>query len=129
MSTLQDHQICTRLGEDILSDIVQAFYRRVRDDDLLAPMYPSTDFAGAEARLRSFLIYRFGGSQDYLKERGHPRLRLRHAPFQLNSATRDRWIQLMNAAIVECEIPADAAEVMKHFFATTATFLINSPDM
>lgn len=128
MSTLHDHQISERLGEDVLSSVVEAFYRRVRDDDLLAPMYPADDFAGAESRLRSFLIYRFGGSQDYLEERGHPRLRLRHAPFQLNSAARDRWIQLMDAAIVECGIPADAAKVMTHFFETTATFLINSPD-
>ena len=128
MSTVEEHQICDHLGEDRLAGVVAAFYRRVPDDDVLGRMYPASDLAGAEARLRSFLIYRFGGAQEYLGQRGSPRLRIRHAPFAVNSAARDRWIQLMDAAIVECQIPTDAAAVMNNFFATTATFLINSVD-
>jgi hemoglobin len=128
MSPLEDNQICEHLGEDTISAIVAAFYRRVPADDVLGPMYPGSDFAGAEARLRSFLIFRFGGSQNYLEERGHPNLRIRHAPFALNTKARDRWIQLMDAAIVECQIAENAAAVMRQFFDTAATFLINSPD-
>jgi len=113
MSPLEDNQICEHLGEDRISAVVAAFYRQVPDDDILGPMYPNADFAGAEARLRSFLIFRFGGSQNYLQERGQPRLRIRHASFTVDTKARDRWIQLMDAAIVECQIAADAANVTR----------------
>jgi hemoglobin len=75
-------------------------------------MYPNADFAEAEARLGSFLIFRFGGSQNYPEERGYPKLWIRHAPFAVNTKARDRWIPLMEAAIVECQIAGDAATVM-----------------
>ena len=128
MSPVDDHHIYTRIGRDRLVDLAAAFYRRVPEDSLLGQMYPADDMEGAESRLRSFLIYRFGGPQDYLQQRGHPRLRMRHAPFSVNSAARDRWIQLMDAAIVECQLPEDVAAAMRQFFTTTATFLINSAD-
>ncbi|MEO2030693.1 MAG: globin [Planctomycetaceae bacterium] len=128
MTTVEDHHIYDHIGRDQLADVVAAFYRQVPKDPLLRQMYPADDMEGAESRLRSFLLYRFGGPQEYLQQRGHPRLRGRHAPFSVNSAARDRWIQLMDAAIVECQIPDDVATAMRQFFSKTATFLINSAD-
>ena len=71
------------MGEEGLTRLVAAFYQRVRTDDVLAPLYPPEDWEGAEKRLRDFLIYRFGGSDRYIQERGHPRLRGRHMPFSI----------------------------------------------
>ena len=88
-------------------------------------MYPPEDLAGAEERLRLFLTFRFGGPQDYLQRRGHPALRARHAPFQINQAARDRWMLLMNQAIDECHFPEPAPAVLRNFLGHVATFLIN----
>jgi len=126
MTPIEDHQIAAAIGEPLIADVVSAFYRRVPQDDILGPMYPPDDMDGAANRLTSFLIFRFGGSQGYLQERGHPRLRVRHAPFEINQAARDRWFELMDAAIGECQVPEPAASVMRRFLATTASFLMNS---
>ena len=69
-------------------------------------MYQGRDLAAAEERLRSFLIYRFGGPATYIEERGHPRLRMRHAPFAVNQAARDHWLKLMGEALAETAMPA-----------------------
>jgi hemoglobin len=113
------------LGEQVLTAIVRGFYREVPADPILAPMYPADDLAGAEARLRSFLIYRFGGPPDYLRERGHPRLRIRHAPFVVDQAARDRWLQLMMASIDEQPAAAEHRAYLERFLGDIATFLIN----
>jgi hemoglobin len=126
MSPVEEHQIAKAIGEPLIADVVTAFYRRVPDDGLLGPMYPPDDLEGAARRLTGFLIFRFGGSQVYLQDRGHPRLRIRHAPFEINSAVRDRWVALMEAAIDECHVPEPAASVMRQFLSTSASFLINS---
>ena len=86
-------------GEAEITDLVAAFYRHVRTDDLIGPMYPDDDWEGSEKRLRDFLIFRFGGSDRYIQERGHPRLRMRHAPFSMGIPERDRWLELMAAAM------------------------------
>lgn len=117
-----------RVGEAGLRRLVAAFYRRVQADDLLRPMYPEDDWDGAEARLAGFLIYRFGGPDTYLQERGHPRLGMRHRPFPITTAARDRWMQLMTAALVEAALDAEATDVIERFLGGTATFLINRPD-
>ena len=88
-------------------------------------MYPDDDLDGAEKRLCGFLTFRFGGPQDYIAEGGHPRLRMRHAPFEVNQAARDRWVQLMWNAFEEADLPPEAVSVMKAFLAQVATFLIN----
>ncbi len=113
------------LGGDVLTAIVAGFYRRVPSDPILGPMYPPGDMAGAEARLRGFLIYRFGGPPDYIKERGHPRLRIRHAPFVVDRAARDRWMELMLAAIDEQPAAAPHRAYLERFLGDIATFLIN----
>ena len=80
---------------------------------------------GAEQRLRDFLIYRFGGPERYIEQRGHPRLRMRHFPFAISQAARDRWLQLMTNALDRTPLPTDAKQVLHSFFDSTATFLIN----
>jgi hemoglobin len=113
------------VGEPVLTAIVAAFYRRVPTDPILGPMYPAHDLAGAEQRLRSFLIYRFGGPPDYLRDRGHPRLRMRHAPFAIDQRARDRWLELMLAAIDEQPAAAPHRSYLERFLGDIATFLIN----
>lgn len=113
------------LGTDGIRQLTAAFYRRIPTDDLLGPMYPPEDLAGAEERLRMFLTFRFGGPQDYLQKRGHPALRARHAPFPVTQAARDRWMLLMNQAIDECGFTSESAEVLRRFLGHVATFLIN----
>jgi hemoglobin len=122
---LLDTHIYALLGETGLTELVAAFYRRVAVDDILAPMYPKNDLAGAEQRLRGFLIQRFGGPDTYSQERGHPRLRMRHAPFRVDQRARDRWLQLMDAALLEAKTPDAAVPVLRQFFNSTATFMIN----
>ena len=116
-----------RIGADGIASIVASFYRRVQDDPILRPMYPEDDFEGAEQRLRSFLTYRFGGPPDYLKERGHPRLRMRHMPFAVDQAARDRWMELMRAALEEVGVEDEVARYLEEFLGGVATFLINRP--
>ncbi len=117
--------IMEAIGEAGIRRLVAAFYRRVREDDLIGVMYPEDDWAGAETRLADFLAFRFGGNPKYLKERGHPRLRMRHAPFPVDRAARDRWMALMDASIAETEVPSPAAESLHAFFAHVADFMIN----
>ena len=118
-------EVYEQIGATGLRELVAAFYRRVKKDDLLGPMYPESDWQGAEERLADFLVYRFGGSQKYIEERGHPRLRMRHMPFRIGEAERDRWLQLMGKAMVEQTIAEPAAGVLKDFFVQTADFMRN----
>lgn len=120
-------EIYGRIGEDGFARLVAAFYAQVPGDDILGPMYPADDLAGAEQRLRDFLVGRFGGPRRYEEMRGHPRLRMRHMPFKLDQAARDRWVQLMDRALDEAALPADAASMLRQFFHHMATFLINTP--
>ena len=122
---VDESEVYTAIGDEGFTRLVGAFYRQVREDDLLAPLYPAGDFSGAEQRLRNFLIYRFGGPQRYIEERGHPRLRMRHAPFPVNAAARDRWLLLMGKAMAECAFPADVDKILHQYFDATASAMIN----
>ena len=115
------------IGEDGFGRLIAAFYRRVPGDDILGPMYPHDDLAGAEERLRDFLVGRFGGPMRYVEHRGHPRLRMRHAPFAIDERARDRWVQLMMAALDEADLPQEAREILEGFFRHTADFMRNRP--
>ena len=112
-------------GEQHITDMIAAFYRRVREDDLIGPMYPANDWEGAEERLRDFLIYRFGGSEKYIQDRGHPRLGMRHAPFKIGIAERDRWLHLMAESMTEAGVPKTELLNLKTFFEQVAEFLRN----
>jgi hemoglobin len=123
---VDDQEIYSLIGEAGFERLVAAFYRRVPADDILGPMYGQEDLAGAEQRLRDFLIFRFGGPPRYIQERGHPRLRMRHIRFAIGSAARNRWLALMNQAVDEAALPQEAAAILRSFFDSTATFLINT---
>ncbi|MCL4108465.1 UNVERIFIED_CONTAM: hypothetical protein GTU68_046158 [Idotea baltica] len=88
-------------------------------------MYPDDDWEGSEKRLRDFLVGRFGGPQRYIEERGHPRLRMRHAPFAIGEAERDRWLELMSVALDETEVADAPKAVLLEFFTATADFMRN----
>jgi hemoglobin len=122
---LTEEQVYERVGEEGFARLVRAFYAQVPGDDILAPMYPPDDLAGAEERLRDFLIGRFGGPQRYVERRGHPRLRMRHMPFAIDQRARDRWMQLMERAMEQAELPPDIAALMRDFLGHVATFMIN----
>jgi hemoglobin len=124
---MDDQDIYKAVGEDGFARLIAAFYRQVPADDLLGPMYPAGDLAGAEQRLRDFLIGRFGGPQRYIEQRGHPRLRMRHMPFAVNAAARERWLELMANALDEVTFPADVDALLREFFDGVSTMLINRP--
>lgn len=123
---MQTEEIYAAIGPAVIGEIVASFYSQVPGDDVLGPMYPKGDIPGAEQRLRDFLLFRFGGPRDYLVSRGHPRLRMRHAPFHIDNQARDRWLELMSHAIAEAKVPPDAREAILAFFGTTADFLVNT---
>jgi len=125
---VEEHEVYPIVGEDGLRGLVAAFYRQVPDDDVLGPMYPKEDLQGAEQRLADFLIYRFGGPSTYIEQRGHPRLRMRHAPFAIGKLARDRWVELMNHALGQSRFPDDVHQLLREFFDSTATFMQNRPD-
>jgi hemoglobin len=122
---LTEGQIYDAIGSDGIARLVHAFYQQIPQDDVLGPMYPPHDLPGAEERLRLFLLFRFGGPQDYLQRRGHPMLRGRHAPFFINQTARDRWVQLMDNALEQCRFSLQVSTVIRSFLAHVATFLIN----
>ncbi len=123
--TVSPEHIYHLIGEEGLTRLIAAFYRQIPQDDLLAPMYPEADLEGAERRLRDFLIFRFGGPSHYIEQRGHPRLRMRHAPFPVGQAARDRWVSLMERAIDQAAFHTSVAEALRAFFHDVATFLMN----
>src|SRR5690349_7820180 len=96
-------------GMPFFERLVGRFYAGVATDPILRPLYPETDLAGAQRRLTLFLAQYWGGPRTYDDERGHPRLRMRHAPFAIDSAARDRWLELMGAALAAEAPPADVA--------------------
>lgn len=122
---LTENELFAQIGVDGITRLVAGFYRQIPNDTILGPMYPADDLAAAEERLRLFLIFRFGGPQDYLQRRGHPQLRMRHAPFAINQAARDRWMQLMETSIAECQFSEQVSQVLRGFLGHVATFLIN----
>jgi len=122
---VDENEVYAAIGEDGFRRLVGAFYRQVPEDDILGPLYPERDFAGAEERLRTFLMFRFGGPQHYIEKRGHPRLRMRHAPFPVNQAARDRWIQLMTNALDNVQFAPEVREILTQYFESTATAMMN----
>ena len=122
---MTEEQVYAAIGEDGFERLVHAFYAQVPGDDILGRMYPAHDLAGAEQRLRDFLVGRFGGPPRYIEQRGHPRLRIRHMPFAIDGAARDRWVRLMDRALDEARLPEDVTLLLRDFFHSTATFLRN----
>jgi hemoglobin len=122
---LDDTQIYSTIGEEGFERLVAAFYRQVPTDDILGPMYPKDDLVAAEGRLRDFLVGRFGGPQRYIEQRGHPRLRMRHAPFAIDREARDRWMELMGHALDEAQLPPEVTAYLREFLGQVATMMMN----
>jgi hemoglobin len=115
-------------GEETFRRLVAHFYAGVAEDPLLRPLYPDEDLTGAQDRLRMFLIQYWGGPSTYSDQRGHPRLRLRHAPFAIGPAQRDAWLIRMRAAVDELNLPAEYAQPLWDYLAMAANSLVNRPD-
>ena len=132
MADLLDTRLYGIIGEEGFARLVEAFYRRVAHDDLIGPMYQRSleasgeSMADAAGRLREFLVQRFGGPSRYSEARGHPRLRMRHAGFEIDQVAASRWVTHMDAALDEAGIEGEAASLLRRFVADAATFLINS---
>ena len=125
---MDEPDIYAAIGEDGFRRLIAAFYRQVPGDPILGPLYPSHDLAGAETRLRDFLVGRFGGPQRYVEQRGHPRLRMRHAPFPIDPAARDRWLELMSVALDDAQLGDEVTAFLREFFGAVAAMLVNRED-
>jgi hemoglobin len=112
-------------GSPFFEALVARFYQGVASDPLLMAVYPEPDLAPAQRRLTLFLIQYWGGPRTYDQERGHPRLRMRHAPFAIGPAERDRWLAHMRAAIAALAPPSDVAEDLEQYIAMAAEAMRN----
>lgn len=127
LAFVEEDQVYSAIGQEGFDRLVSAFYRQIPEDEILGPMYPADDLVGSAQRLRDFLIFRFGGPSHYIERRGHPRLRMRHAPFLIDQAARDRWVKLMTRALDEAALPPEPRRALENFLVSTATFMINRP--
>lgn len=115
-------------GRDFFVALIDSFYERVENDDVLRPMYPPGSLDGAKWRLRAFLEQYWGGPTDYSDERGHPRLRMRHVGFAIDSQARDRWLTHMRAAVDAQDLAPEADEMLWHYLQGAAFAMQNIPD-
>lgn len=120
-----EHAVARDIGGEGIDAMVAGFYRRVRIDDLIGPMYPDDDWEGSEERLRLFLRFRLLGEDEHMEKRGHPRLRGRHMPFSIGEAERDRWLQIMGEAMDETGVSGPARDGLDAFFSQVADFMRN----
>lgn len=112
-------------GAPAFTKLVDTFYENVKVDPLLSPMYPEQDFEGAARRLRMFLEQYWGGPHTYSDERGHPRLRMRHAPFPIGVAERDAWLACMKPAVDEMNLNEELYAELWGYLEGAANFMIN----
>lgn len=113
-------------GHATFAKLVEAFYRGVAEDDILRPMYPEEDLGPAQERLLLFLEQYWGGPSTYSEQRGHPRLRMRHAPYPVNPEARDRWLAHMRAAVDELSLSALHKEQLWDYLDRAAHAMVNT---
>ncbi|PBC77386.1 hemoglobin [Streptomyces sp. TLI_235] len=113
-------------GEATFRRLVHRFYQGVAQDELLRPMYPEEDLGPAEERFALFLMQYWGGPRTYSEDRGHPRLRMRHAPFQVDRAAHDAWLRHMRTALDELDLPEDAERQLWDYLTYAAASMINT---
>ena len=112
-------------GEKNFRELTKRFYENVSNNAVLKPMYPEGDMEGAEKRLRMFLEQYWGGPHTYSDERGHPRLRMRHAPFAIGVPERDAWLACMKPAVEELGLSKELHSELWGYLEGAATFMIN----
>ena len=115
-------------GEQTITRIVARFYAGVAEDEVLRPLYPEEDLGPAEERFRLFLMQYWGGPTTYGEQRGHPRLRMRHAPFKVNPLARDRWLVHFRAGLDEVELTPEQDQQFWEYVTHAAQFMVNSFD-
>ncbi|MBA8796103.1 hemoglobin [Friedmanniella endophytica] len=113
-------------GHETFAGIVRRFYQGVAGDQPLRALYPEEDLGPAEERLLLFLEQYWGGPTTYSEQRGHPRLRMRHAPFAVTPDMRDRWLTHMRAAVDGAGLPAELDAILWEYLARAAQAMVNS---
>ncbi|WP_035794092.1 globin [Kitasatospora mediocidica] len=113
-------------GESVFRRLVHRFYQGVAQDELLRPMYPEEDLGPAEERLTLFLMQYWGGPRTYSEQRGHPRLRMRHAPFRVDQAAHDAWLHHMRVAVDELALAPEAERQLWDYLTYAAASMVNS---
>ncbi|MGZ6737689.1 MAG: globin, partial [Nocardioides sp.] len=114
-------------GEAVFRQLVDRFYDGVALDPVLRPLYPEEDLTGARERLALFLIQYWGGPTTYSDERGHPRLRMRHAGWVIGERERDAWLGHMAEAVEAIDVPDEAREAIWEHLSRAALTLVNAP--
>ncbi len=118
------------VGPSFFVELVERFYEGVAGDPVLRPLYPDEDLSAAKARLCGFLVQYWGGPTDYSDARGHPRLRMRHAPFAIGEAERDAWLAHMARAVDDTidnhGLPSALAQVFHAYFGPAAAHMVNT---
>ena len=117
-------------GAPVFEKLVRRFYEQVAEDEVLRPLYPEEDLGPAEVRLRMFLEQYWGGPRIYSEQRGHPRLRMRHAPFRIGYIERDAWLRCMHTAIAEIDtqtLDAEHRQELLAYLEMAAHSMVNSP--
>ena len=112
-------------GEPTFRKLVDEFYAGVAEDPVLRPLYPEADLGPAAERLRLFLMQYWGGPSTYSERRGHPRLRMRHAPFRVGIAERDAWLRHMRQAIDSLNLDPDDDATLWNYLERAAFFMVN----
>jgi len=113
-------------GHQAFVRLVHRFYAGVATDPVLRPLYPEEDLSGAEERLRMFLEQYWGGPRTYSDQRGHPRLRMRHAPFAVTPEARDRWLVHMRTAVDEMGLPPELDQQLWEYLVAAAHSMVNT---
>lgn len=128
MTTRTDNFYDAVGGRATFERLVKRFYEGVAGDPILRPLYPEDDLGPATERLTMFLEQYWGGPTTYSEQRGHPRLRMRHAPFKVNPEARDRWLHHMKVAVDESDIAPTYRDTLWDYLQRAAFSLVNSFD-
>ena len=113
-------------GEQVFHRLVARFYEEVAKDEVVRPLYPEEDLGPAEERFRMFLMQYWGGPHTYSERRGHPRLRMRHAPFAIGPIERDAWLRCMRIAVDEADLSDEHRRQLWTYLEMAANSLMNS---
>ena len=115
-------------GEETIRTIVHRFYAGVAEDEVLRPLYPEEDLGPAEERFRLFLVQYWGGPTTYSEARGHPRLRMRHAPFAVTHEAREHWLRHFRAGLDEVGLPAALDAQFWDYVERASLMMVNTSD-
>jgi hemoglobin len=115
-------------GHDTFVRLVRGFYDGVAGDPVLRALYPEEDLGPAQVRLRMFLEQYWGGPDTYSRERGHPRLRMRHTPYAVTPEQRDRWLRHMLASVAALGLQREHEATLVDYLVRAAYMLVNAPD-